>query len=113
MKKLFTQAVLSFCVLVLSTGIALASLTLGAAKQQGLVGERPDGFVGSVSAAPAPDVSALVDSVNAERLEKYQSIAAKNGTEVSQVQALAGKKLVEGAKPGEYILNAAGEWQQK
>jgi uncharacterized protein YdbL (DUF1318 family) len=103
---------LTLTILAFSAGMAFAAITLDAAKQQGLVGERPDGLVGAVSAA-SPDVSALVDSTNAGRMAKYNAIAAKNGSPVDQVQALAGKSLIEKTPSGQYIMNAAGSWQQK
>lgn len=113
MKSLLSKIVMSAAVLALSTGIAFAALTLGSAKQQGLVGEQPDGLLGVVTQTPAADVTALVESVNAGRAEKYRTIAEKNGTELDQVKALAGKNLIQNAPTGEFIMNAAGEWQRK
>ena len=66
-----------------------------------------------VVAASTPDVTSLVDTVNAERLAKYEAIASKNGTDLEQVKALAGQKLIGGAVSGQYIMNAAGVWQKK
>jgi uncharacterized protein YdbL (DUF1318 family) len=103
--------VMACAALALSTTMAFAALSLDAAKHQGLVGEQPDGLIGAVQ--PSPEVSALVEATNAERLAKYKAIAAKNGTDVTQVQALAGKKLIAQTPSGEYILNAGGSWQQK
>lgn len=106
MKKIL----LSFIALTLSASIALAALTLDAAKQQGLVGEQVNGLVGAVSASP--DVAALVDSTNAERMARYQAIASKNGTDVTQVQAVAGQKLIEQTPVGQYVQGAGG-WVKK
>jgi hypothetical protein len=107
MKKLLTALI----ALTLTSTMALAALTLDTAKQQGLVGERADGLLGAV-AAPSPDIAALVERTNSERLERYTSIAAKNGTDVTQVQAIAGKKLVEQTPAGEYVM-VSGGWQKK
>jgi uncharacterized protein YdbL (DUF1318 family) len=106
------KLILTVAAMIITTTMAFAALSLDAAKSQGLVGERPDGMLGVVSAS-SPDVQALVENTNAERLAKYQSIAAKNGTAVDQVQALAGKKLVESTPPGQYIMTSAGGWQKK
>lgn len=111
-KKQALKICLAAIALCLSGMVAFAAMSLDAAKQQGLVGERPDGMLGIVSSAP-PDVQALVNTVNAERLAKYNDIAAKNGTALEQVQALAGKKLIGGAGSGEYIMTAAGSWMKK
>ncbi len=106
MKKI----ILTLAILALSTSLALAALTLDAAKQQGLVGEQVNGLVGAVSASP--DVAALVDSTNAERMARYQAIASKNGTDVAKVQAVAGQKLIEQTPAGEYVQGAGG-WVKK
>lgn len=112
MIQFLPKILMALVVLTMSAAIAFAALTVESAKQQGLVGERPDGMLGIVATA-TPDVVSLVDTINAERLAKYQAIAAKNGTQIDQVQALAGQKLIQGAGAGEYIMNAAGSWQKK
>lgn len=112
MTQIFTKLALALVVLVMSASIAFAAMTVEAAKSQGLVGEKPDGLLGVV-VTNNPEATALADQINAERLAKYAAIASKNGTAVDQVQALAGKKLISGAADGEYIMNAAGEWQKK
>lgn len=110
--KILTKLMLVGFALVMSAAIAFAGLSLEAAKKQGLVGEKPDGLVGIVGSA-SPDVKQLVESTNSARMDKYNSIAAKNGASVSQIQAVAGQKLINGTDPGEYFMNAAGSWQQK
>jgi uncharacterized protein YdbL (DUF1318 family) len=112
MKKFFAAALMAVTAMALSAGMAIAAISVESAKSQGLVGERYDGMLGVVSAA-TPDVSALVATTNAERLAKYQSIAARNGTGVEQVKTLAGKKLIGSAKPGEYVMPGNGGWQKK
>lgn len=112
MRSFMMKTVVAFTALALSAGIAMASLTVDSAKQQGLVGERADGTLGIVSGAN-PEVSALVATTNQERMAKYNAIAAKNGTGLTQVQALAGKKLISSAKPGEFVQGADGSWQRK
>jgi hypothetical protein len=111
--QLIAKIVLIGFALFMSASVAFAALTLDNAKQDGLVGEKPDGLLGVVIAAPPEDVKSLVDSTNSQRLEKYNSIAAKNGTPVDQVQALAGKTLISKTQSGQYIMNSAGEWQKK
>lgn len=112
MSHIVLKLILTVFAMIVTTTMAFAALSLDSAKSQGLVGERPDGMLGIVAAAN-PEVKALVDNTNAERLSKYQGIAAKNGTPIDQVQALAGKKLIEGTAPGQFIMNAGGSWQKK
>lgn len=107
------KIILTAAALLMSASVAFAALSLDAAKSQGLVGEEPNGMLGSVSATPSAEVKALVDATNAERLKKYQDIAAKNGTQVDQVEAVAGQKLLTVTPAGQYIQNASGGWQKK
>lgn len=109
--KLFAKLALVAFALFMSISIAHAALNIDAAKQDGLVGERPDGLIGAVSGSA--EVEALVSSVNAQRMAKYNAIAQKNGTPVNQVQAVAGQSLIAKTPPGQYIMNSAGGWQKK
>lgn len=110
--KIITKLMLVGFALFMTASVAFAAMTVEAAKQQGLVGERPDGLLGIVSGG-SPDVKQLVESTNSQRMAKYNAIASRNGTPVDQVQALAGQKLIKGTAPGEFFMNAAGSWQQK
>lgn len=110
--QILTKLMLVGFALFMTASIAFAAMSLDSAKKQGLVGEQPDGLVGIVGSA-SPDVKELVESTNSQRMEKYNAIAAKNGAPVSQIQAVAGQKLINGTAPGEYFKNAAGSWQQK
>ncbi len=112
MKNIVTKFILTGAALVFSASIAFAAMTLESAKHDGLVGEQPDGLVGVVSGGSA-EVKSVVETTNALRLQKYQAIAAKNGTPVDQVQAVAGKKLIGSTPAGEYIKTASGSWQKK
>jgi hypothetical protein len=90
-----------------------ATLDLDAAKRDGLLGERADGYVGVVLAEPAAELQALADDVNARRRAAYQEIARQNGTSIDAVAALAGRKLVERAPSGQWVTDASGRWYQK
>jgi uncharacterized protein YdbL (DUF1318 family) len=113
MTKAFQKIILTAAAVFMSASIAFAALTIDAAKSQGLVGEKPDGLLGIVVATPSADVKTLVDTTNTERLKRYQDIAAKQGTQLEQVQAVAGQKLVSATPAGQYILAADGTWQKK
>ncbi len=89
-----------------------AAQSLDQAKAAGQVGERPDGLVGVVADAP-PAVRALVDQINARRLEEYRAIAGRNGTNVTAVQAIAGQKLTAQAPAGSFVMDASGKWVRK
>ncbi|HYG85785.1 MAG TPA: YdbL family protein [Azospirillum sp.] len=108
------KRLLSILTLSLALGLAAPALAqdpLAGAKQAGHVGERPDGLVGAVTGAPA-QVRALVEQVNAQRLQRYRDIAKANGTSLDSVQAVAGQQLIERTPAGQYIL-VGGRWVRK
>jgi len=87
------------------------SLDLQTAKDQGLVGETPGGYLESVK-SPTAEIKSLVDEINAKRKQKYQEIATRNNTSLQAVEKLAGKKAIEKSETGAYI-KLDGSWQQK
>jgi len=97
-------------VLLLSVQNALA-IDLQSAKKQGLVGETASGYLSAVKPASA-DVKALMSDINAKRKHQYTSIAKRNGTSLSAIEQLAGKKAIEKSRPGSYV-KPAGSWLKK
>ncbi|MGE5148232.1 MAG: YdbL family protein, partial [Candidatus Eiseniibacteriota bacterium] len=104
----------------LVVGLALALVPVSASagildpyKTQGWVGERPDGLAGVVSGSAPAEAKSAVERVNAERMVEYNRIAAKQKTSVAAVQAIVGKKLIDQAAKGTYIMNAQGQWVKK
>jgi len=101
----------AFVVLMLGLSVGAYALDLDGARRQGLVGERADGLVGAVT--NAADAEALVKAVNAERMRGYQEIAAKQGTKIDAVQAIAGGMQIEKARQnGWYYMDASGSWKK-
>ena len=82
------------------------------AKAAGLVGERPDGYVGLVTGNPPANVIDLVNQINAKRLAAYTDIATKNGTSVAAVGAVTAEKVYREAAPGTFLM-VDGRWVQK
>jgi uncharacterized protein YdbL (DUF1318 family) len=74
------------------------SIDLQTAKDQGLVGETPSGYLAAVK-SPSPEVSALIESIN-------------SNTSLQAVEQLAGKKAIEKSAPGSYV-KVGGSWQKK
>ena len=107
MKKIVCA--LFFC-LFPSVGMAL---DLESAKQQGLVGETPSGYLESVPGKSSPDVKTLVKEVNAGRKKAYQKIAKKNGTSLSAVEQIGGKKAVNRTPDGQFVKRLNGSWEKK
>ncbi|TWA74330.1 hypothetical protein FBZ82_101345 [Azospirillum brasilense] len=111
MKRMFAAAGLVLALALSGPATTSAQDALGAAKAAGQIGERPDGLVGAVPGAPAA-AAQLAEQVNAQRIARYREIAGSNGTSVDQVQALAGKQLIERTPAGQYVLSG-GRWVRK
>lgn len=111
MKKYLNIAA-TFLLLVLLVPAAYA-ITLQEAKEQGLVGEQRDGYIGMVVNTAPADVAALIRDINGQRRQRYQQIAQQNNISVDQVGALAYERAVAATRAGHYIQNASGSWQQK
>lgn len=111
MKNVINKALLLACLSLLMP-LSFA-LTLQEAKNEGLVGEQIDGYVGLVVESAPAEVIALVRDVNSQRRELYQQIAAQNNISIEQVAALAYEKAVEATPAGQYLQNASGAWVKK
>ena len=104
---------LALSLMLTFTGLVSPSwaITLDDARAQGLVGERPDGLVGSVSANASTEVATLIAQINAARMDSYRALSARDGAPLPAVQAIAGEKLVERARQnGWYTMDAGGNW---
>ena len=89
------------------------ALTLQEAKSKGLLGERPNGYLGVVNPPAPAGVKALMNEINQKRKSKYQDIAQRNGTSLRAVETLAGQTSLKKTKPGHYIQLPSGEWRKK
>ena len=98
--------------LMIWAGVALAG-PLDGPKQEGLIGERPDGYVGFVADELPADVKKLVDRTNTERRAEYEKVAQQTGTSVEAVEAIFGEKLIARQAPGTYVMTSGGKWVQK
>ncbi|MDP9195330.1 MAG: YdbL family protein [Pseudomonadota bacterium] len=112
-RHLAVTAALCAALLAVSPVPAFAQSTLEDAKVAGMVGERPDGLVGVVSPAASAQVKKMVEEINAQRRQRYESIAANNGTSLTKVQAVAGQELVSRTPAGQFVMNPAGAWMRK
>lgn len=80
------------------------------AKQTGLIGERPNGYLGIIS--NQGDVAAIVERINNFRKKRYQEIARESSLPLSDVETRAGQRLYQKAEPGNFIL-INGKWVKK
>ena len=99
--------------LCLLLSVAAAAADLGAAKNDGWVGEKPDGYLGLVRSDAPADVQALVRDVNGKRRAQYQRIAQQQGAPLSEVEKVGGQTAIEKTRPGHYVMDASGRWRRK
>ena len=93
-------------------GVSSASaLSLEEAKAKGLVGEKPNGYLGVV-APSGGEVQALTNDVNQKRRQAYEDIARRNRTQLDAVEALAGEKAIQNTKLGNFVEGPGG-WMKK
>jgi uncharacterized protein YdbL (DUF1318 family) len=97
---------LSFC--LVSTALAIS---LDEAKAKGLVGEKPNGYLGMVNPSGG-EVQVLMNDINQKRRQAYEEIAKRNKTPLNAVEALAGQKAIQNTKPGNFIEGPGG-WMKK
>ncbi|EAB7817254.1 DUF1318 domain-containing protein [Salmonella enterica subsp. enterica] len=87
------------------------ALTLDEARTQGRVGETLNGYL--VALKNDAETQKLVLDINHARRASYQQLADSNHLPVDEVGKMAGQKLVERARPGEYVQGINGKWMRK
>ncbi|EDG1930769.1 YdbL family protein [Salmonella enterica] len=87
------------------------ALTLDEARTQGRVGETLNGYLAALK--NDAETQKLVLDINHARRASYQQLADSNHLPVDEVAKMAGQKLVERARPGEYVQGINGKWMRK
>jgi uncharacterized protein YdbL (DUF1318 family) len=87
------------------------ALDIAEAKDRGLVGETPSGYLAAVK-SPDDATRNLINDVNAKRKAHYNKSSKSTGTPVSTVEALAGEMAFKKTKPGHFI-KSNGKWIKK
>jgi uncharacterized protein YdbL (DUF1318 family) len=104
-------AKIGIAITALSITFSAWAVTLDQAKQQGLVGEMSNGYLGVVVANE--EVKTLVAGVNKKRKDIYLKLARKNNITMKQVTALAGEKSIAKTQSGHFIKMPSGKWIKK
>jgi uncharacterized protein len=87
-----------------------AMANLASAKEQGLVGEQTNGYLGVVK--DTGNVKQLASLINDARRAEYARLATSNGISQADVEAMAGQKAIERTQAGHFI-NLNGSWIKK
>lgn len=110
LQKFLVSGLFAVSLPLLAMDLQQAMSALGQAKTQGLVGEQPNGYLGVVS--PSAQAKEIADLINQARKAEYQKLAAKNGIQLADVEAIAGQKAIEKTEKGQFI-QLDGQWQKK
>jgi len=95
---------------VMAMNLQQAMSALGGAKEQGLVGEQPNGYLGVVSSTP--EANEIVKLVNQARRDQYQKLAQDNGISLKDVETMAGQKAIERTGSNLFV-QIDGKWVKK
>jgi len=101
-----------FCAMLMASQVA-SGASITTAKQAGLIGEQPNGYLGLVVASSPAAVRALVVDINNKRKAHYHTIAQRNGVSLASVEKLAGKKAMRKTPAGQFIRLTSGQWKRK
>jgi hypothetical protein len=82
------------------------------ARQSGIIGEKPDGYLGFV-VAPTPAVRAMVDDINIKRKAAYTERASATNSTVEQFAFTTGCNLIAKTAPGEKYQSPDGVWRTR
>lgn len=111
LKKL-SRAVGVICLAVFASfSAAAANPVIDGAKNQCVIGEQADGYLGVVSGeSPSDAVRREMRDVNQQRKSAYAGLAERNGVSIEVAAALTAEKLIARARPGQCVRNQQGAW---
>lgn len=97
------------------SGAPSAKSLVSKAKDQGLVGEQADGYLGFVrgEAQADADVQAAVAEINAGRARLYRELASRRGVDPAVVGAASFEIRFDDIPSGRHYRDAAGTWRVK
>ena len=93
--------------------LAAAKATVDAAKAQGVVGEKGDGFLGLVNGSADPKTADAVRAINDGRAAVYRQTATQTGVSTDAAGEAAAKLLLERVPSGQYYQPLGGSWTRK
>jgi uncharacterized protein YdbL (DUF1318 family) len=98
--------------LVAAPALAQRDPAYEAARKEGRVGEKPDGFLGIVGPAD-PALQRLVDDINIKRKAVYAEKAKENSATLEAYAFTAGCQAIARTVPGEKYMAPDGTWQTR
>lgn len=83
-----------------------------AARQQGLVGEKMDGYLGYVG-SPSPELRRIVEDINIKRKAVYAEKAQANNATLEEYALTSGCLAIARTAPGEKYQAPDGSWRTR
>nr|WP_243457345.1 YdbL family protein [Parasphingorhabdus cellanae] len=83
-----------------------------AARSSGVIGEKPDGYLGYVT-SPSASVKAMVEDLNIKRKAAYTRKAQETNSTVEQFAFTSGCNLIMRTDAGEKYQAPDGSWQTR
>lgn len=83
-----------------------------AARENGSIGEKPDGYLGIVRGGDA-QLQRLVNDINLKRKQVYTDRASAEGSTVEQFAFTAGCNTISRTQPGEKYQAPDGTWKTR
>ena len=83
-----------------------------AARANGSVGEKPDGYLGIVG-QETPELRSLVNDINIKRRAVYARKAQENNATLEQFAMTAGCQAIARTEPGEKYQAPDGNWKTR
>jgi len=106
-------------VLLAMSGLPVAAPAVGqdpatiiAARREGLIGERYDGYMGVVTANPPAELQRQVGAINIRRRALYSTLAARRGVSPEEVGITTACSLLKRLNAGDYYLLGQGGWRR-
>jgi uncharacterized protein len=111
-KALTVLGGLALTAVVATPVLAQRDPAYSAARSSGAIGEKPDGYLGFVS-APSGATKALVEDLNIKRKAAYTRKAQATNSTVEQFAFTSGCNLIMRTTPGEKYQAPDGSWQTR
>ncbi len=114
LKKILAAAVLAAGLATAAAPALAASALVENAKNNCVIGEQADGYLGVVSGADASEaLRREVRDINQQRKAAYAQLARRNGVTVEVTAALTAEKLMNQATSGQCVRLDSGEWVKR
>lgn len=84
-----------------------------AAKDQGIVGEQADGYLGLVTGSASKEIRDAVNDINIKRKTYYTDLARRKNESVGDVGKVAAIELAAKAARGHKLKTSDGRWITK